>query len=179
MLNVWITHTHTCAQISDTLQQSVLHFFLCVMPSPNCKNRLMDSMFLDQFPEFLDSCNSLSAQLCILGDFNIHYNHPHDPLTAHTQDILNMYNLQQTVVQSTHRQGHMFDWVIIRPNEGIHQSMQVSNGLESDHYCILFQFDVSVSRHPPMHHLVRNIHGINRVAFKRDLEGVLCSLVDP
>ena len=136
-------------------------------------------MFLDQFPEFLDSCNSLSAQLCILGDFNIHYNHPHDPLTAHTQDILNMYNLQQTVVQSTHRQGHMFDWVIIRPNEGIHQSMQVSNGLESDHYCILFQFDVSVSRHPPMHHLVRNIHGINRVAFKRDLEGVLCSLVDP
>ena len=105
MLNVWITHTHTCAQISDTLQQSVLHFFCVYRPPPNRKNRLTDNMFLAQFPEFLDSCNSLPGQICILGDLNIHYDHPHDPLTANTLDILNIYKLRQTVVQSTHRQG--------------------------------------------------------------------------
>ena len=85
-----------------------------------------------------------------------------------------MYNLQQTVVQSIHRQGHMLDWVIVGPDEGIHQSTQMSNSLESDHHC-----DVSVSRPPPMHRLVRNIHGIDHVAFKRDLEEELCSLVNP
>ena len=86
-------------------------------------------MFLDQFPEFLDSCNSLPGQLCILGDFTIHYDRPHDHLTTNTLDILNTHNLQQTVVQSTHRQGHVLDWVIVRPDEGIHQSTQVSDSL--------------------------------------------------
>ena len=110
-------------------------------------------MFLDQFPEFLDSCNSVPGQLCILSDFNIHYDHPHDPLTANTLDILNMHNLQQTIIQPTPRQGHVLDWVIARPDEGIHQSMQVSNGLESYHRCVLVQFDVSVSHPPPVHRL--------------------------
>ena len=38
---------------------------------------------------------------------------------------------------------------------------------------------MSVSRPPPVHRLVRNIRGIDRVAFKRDPEVELCSLVDP
>ena len=129
-------------------------------PPPSHENRLTDSRFLVQLPEFLDSCNSLPAQLYILGDFNIHYDRPHGPLTANTLDILNMYNLQQTVVQSTHRQGHVLDWVIVKPDEGIHQSVEVSDGLESDYICVLVQFDMSVSCLPPMHCLVRNICGI-------------------
>ena len=44
---------------------------------------------------------------------------------------------------------------------------------------MLVQFDVSVSRPPPVHRLVRNIRGIDLVAFKRDLEAELCSLVNP
>ena len=55
----------------------------------------------------------------------------------------------------------------------------MSDGLESDHLCVLVQFDVSVSRPPPVHRLVRNIRGIDLVAFKRDLEAELCSLVNP
>ena len=72
-------------------------------------------------------------------------------ITANTLDIKNMCNLQQTLVQSPQRQGHMADWVIVRPNEGIHQSTQVSDSLESDHRCVQVRFDVSVSRPPPMH----------------------------
>ena len=64
-------------------------------------------MFLDQFPDLLDSFKSLPGQLSILGDFR-----PHDTLTANTLDTFNMYNLQQTVAQSTYKQGHMLDWVI-------------------------------------------------------------------
>ena len=69
-------------------------------------------MFLDQFPDLLDSFKSLPGQLSILGDFNIHCIRPHDTLTANTLDTFNMYNLQQTVAQSTYKQGHMLDWVI-------------------------------------------------------------------
>ena len=155
------THnTFKLVQTSVTLQRSVLHFVCVYRPPPSHENRLTDSRFLVQLPEFLNSCNSLPGQLCIRGDFNIHYDHPHDPLTANTLDILNMYNLQQTVVQSTHRQGHVLDWVIVKPDEGIHQSVEVSDGLESDYICVLVQFDMSVSCLPPMHCLVRNICGI-------------------
>ena len=73
----------------------------------------------------------------------------------------------------------MLDWVIARPDEGIHQSTQVSDSLESEYRCVLVHYDVSVSRPPPVHRLVRNIPGIDRVAFKRDLEAELCSLVNP
>ena len=73
----------------------------------------------------------------------------------------------------------MLDWVIVRPDERIHQSTQVSDSLESDHLCVQVQFDVSVSRPTPVHCLVYNIHGIDHVAFKRDLEAERCSLKNP
>ena len=37
----------------------------------------------------------------------------------------------------------------------------------------------STCQSPPVHRLVRNIRGIDLVAFKRDLEAELCSLVNP
>ena len=37
----------------------------------------------------------------------------------------------------------------------------------------------STCQSPPVHRLVRNIRGIDLVAFKRDLEEELCSLVNP
>ena len=69
----------------------------------------------------------------------------------------------------------MLDWVVVRLDEGIHWSMLVSDILESDHRCVLVKFDVSVSRPPPVPRLVRNIRGIDHVAFKRDLEATVQS----
>ena len=89
-------HPPSCSNLIKIAAECFAFSLYC--PPPSHKNRLKDSMFLDQFPEFLDSCNSLPGQLCILGDFNIPFDHPHDPITANTLDILNMQNLQQTVV---------------------------------------------------------------------------------
>ena len=75
--------------------------YIGLLPTKKKKKKKTDGtdcMFLDKFSEFLDSCNTLSGQLCILGDFNVHYDRPNDHLTANILDILNMYNLQQTVV---------------------------------------------------------------------------------
>ena len=74
-------------------------------------------------------CNSLRGQICILGDMYIHYDCPDHPLTAKTLDMLYMYNFKQVVTQSTHRRGHILDCVIIRPNDQVHLSSEVTDSL--------------------------------------------------
>ena len=60
-------------QVSVTLQTSALHFMCMYRPPPSHNNKLMDSLFSEQFPDLIDMCNSLRGQICILGDINIHY----------------------------------------------------------------------------------------------------------
>ena len=124
-------------QVSVTLQTSALHFMCMYRPPPSCKNKLTDSLFSEQFPDLIDTCNSLRGQICILGDMNIHYDCPDHPLTSNTLDLLYMYNFKQVVTQSTHRRGHILDCIIIRPSDQIHLSSEVTDSLESDHLCVM------------------------------------------
>ena len=94
--------------------------------SNTLQNKLTDSLFFEQFPDLIDTCNSLRGQICILGDMNIHYDCPDHPLTSKTLDLLYMYNFKQVVTQSTHRHGHILNCVIIRPNDQIHLSSEVT-----------------------------------------------------
>ena len=75
--------------------------------------------------------------------------------------MLYMYNFKQVVTQSTHRRGHILDCVIIRPNDHVHLSSEVTDSLESDHLCVISCFDVSVARSCPVYRYVRNIRGID------------------
>ena len=156
-------------QVSVTLQTSDLHFMCMYRPPPSRKNKLTDSLFSEQFPDLIDTCNSLRGQICILGDMNIHYDCPDHPLTSKTLDLLYMYNFKQVVSQSTHRRGHILDCIIIRPSDQIHLSSEVTDSLESDHLCVMSCFDVSVARSCPVYRYVRNIRAIDRSAFVADL----------
>ena len=75
------------------------------------------------------------------GDFDVHYGCSHGPLTTLTLIILNVNNLEQTIVQSTIRRVSLDNSVFTaRPSDGrgLHQSTKVSHGrLQSDHSCIL------------------------------------------
>ena len=79
---------------------------------------MTESVFTDQFSDLLDHCNSLPGDLCVLGDFNFHFDLPHNPTTTKLLDLLRMLSLHQTAKQSTHRQGHIIDWVTERPDDG-------------------------------------------------------------
>ena len=157
-------------QVSVTLQTSALHLMCMYRPPPSRKNKLTDSLFSEQFPDLIDTCNSLRGQICILGDMNIHYDCPDHPLTSKTLDLLYMYNFKQVATQSTHRRGHILDCIIIRSSDQIHLSSEVTDSLESDHLCVMSCFDVSVARSCPVYRYVRNIRGIDRSAFVADLE---------
>ena len=145
-------------------------------PPPSRKNKLTDSLFSEQFPDLIDTCNSLRGQICIIGDMNIHYDCSDHPLTSKTLDLLYMYNFKQVVTQSTHRRGHILDCIIIRPSDQIHLSSEVTDSLESDHLCVMSCVDVSVARSCPVYRYVRNIRGIDRSAFVADLETELVGI---
>ena len=167
------------AQVSQPLQHRVLHFFCVYRPPPSCKNKLTESMFFSQFPNLPDYCNPLPGLLSILSNFNFHLDQPQNPNTSKFLDLLCMHSLHQQVDQPTHRQGHTVDLVIERADDGIQQSAEVSDALESDHMCVITQLDVTVTPPAPVYRVVCNVRAINRAAFNADLQAELGNLTDP
>ena len=110
------------------------------------------------------------------GDLSVHFDLPHNPTTTKLLDLLRMFSLHQTVQQPTHRQGHIIDWVIERPDGGVLKSTVVSDALESDHNCVITRFDVNISPPPPVFRHVRNLRAIDSTVFKHDLHSELARL---
>ena len=57
------------------------------------------------------------------------------------------------------------DWVIVRPDDDIHKKSTVTDSLESDHYCTISYFNVTVSKPSTLCRTVRNIVNIDRPSF--------------
>ena len=124
-------------QASITLQHNTLHFFCLYRPPPNRRNNLTDSMFTEQLPDLLNYVNNLPAFVCLVGDMNIHYDNPLQSLTKQTLTTLSLNSLVQVINKLTHRCGHIFDWVIVRPDDDIHKKSTDTDSLESDHCCTI------------------------------------------
>ena len=123
------------AQVSLTFSQQNIHFFCLYRPPPSRKNKFTDSLFLDQFPDLLDHCNSLHTSLIILGDFNVHCDCLQNSTTARAMDLLFRFNLTQSVFQATHDKGHILDWLVHRSDDSIVRSTSVTSAIASDHLC--------------------------------------------
>ena len=133
-------HTsYELVQVSLTLQHIALHFFSLYRP-PCFPTSSLTSL----------TTVTLPGDLCVLADFNVHFDLSHNPATTKLLDLLRMFNLRQPVQQPTHRQGHIIDWVIERPDDGVLKSTVVSDALESDHKCVITQFAVNISTPPPV-----------------------------
>ena len=70
------------------------------------------------------------------------------------------------------RCGHIIDWVIVRPDDDIHEKSTVTDSLESDHYCTKSFFNVSVSMPSTLLRTVRNMANIDRSSFIAELSSV-------
>ena len=102
-------------QASITLQHSTLHFFCLFHPPPNRQNNPTDSMFTNQLPDFLDYINNIPGHVGLVGDKDIHFDHPIQSLTKQTLTILSHHRLVQVINKPTHRCGHIIDWAVVRP----------------------------------------------------------------
>ena len=79
---------------------------------------------------------------------NIHFDDTLQSLTKQTLTTLNHYSPVQVNNKPTHMCGHIIDWVVVQPDNDIHKKSIATDSLESDHYCIKFYFNVSVSKSP-------------------------------
>ena len=77
---------------------------------------------------------------------NIHFDDPQQSLTKQTLTSLSLNSLAQVINKPTHRCGHIIDWVIVRPDDDIHNKSTITDSLESDHYCAKSYFNVAVSK---------------------------------
>ena len=162
--------------MSLTLPQQNIHFFCLYRPPQSHKNKFTDSLFLDQFPDLLDHCNSLHGSLIILGDFSVHYDCPQNSTTARAMALLFQFNLTQSASQATREKGHILDWLVHRSDDSFVRSTSVTSVIASDHLCVISHLNVTVPRPPPSFVMARNIRAIDRTALRDDLQDCLSGL---
>ena len=81
---------HSCFEVDQltiTLHNQRYNFFCIYRPPPNKKNAFTDTMFFDQFPEFLEYCDTISGKVLIMDDFNIHFETLNDHIFRKMHDI--------------------------------------------------------------------------------------------
>ena len=85
-------------------------------------------------------------------------------------DLLNTFGLIQSVNQPTHKRGHIIDWTVHGPQDGVVKSVRVSHELTSDHFCVVTELAVSPPVPPSSFTEVRSLRAMDRDAFRSDLE---------
>lgn len=166
-------------QINLTLPEQTIRFFLVYRPPPSRKNKLTDSLFLEQLPDLLDLCNTLPGSSIVLGDVNVHYDCPQQPLTAKTLDILATFDFKQCVSEATHVKGHTIDWIAHRSDDSIVHRTVVTQAITTDHYCVMARLSARIPHLQPLVITARNIRAIDREALKADLHQRLSVLPSP
>ena len=73
-----------------------------------------------------------------------------------------IYNLEQSVHVPTHKQGHILDWIVYRPDDNILLSSTVTKNRTSDHLAILCNLDLTVPEPTTEQRLRRNINSIDK-----------------
>ena len=79
-----------------------------------------------------------------MGDFNFHFENVENKNSRKLHDIVDMFNLIQSISEPTQSQGHLFDLVFSKQSDNIFISTKLHHGLTSDHTAILCKRDVSV-----------------------------------
>ena len=140
-------------------------------PPYSSKNRSTIPMFNSEFSEI---CSSLLAnhgdkKLMILGDFNIHMDEPCTPDTKSFIDVLDTFDLQQHVKDSTHTSGHIIDLCITSKNSALQISTPIVDYFISDHAFTSFEVNIPKPSIQKVCIKSRAISRINRDNFRHDL----------
>ena len=125
--------------------------------------------FLEDFSEFLDGRICRMSLLVITGDLNIHIDNYSSPNTQKFNDLISTHDISQLVSSPTHDKGHILDIVLVRNSDRVLCSgLQVVPGI-SDHSAITWNFSSGTTRRTDSVFTCRNIKGIDRVAFAKDV----------
>ncbi len=116
--------------------------------------------FLNEFPTFLTLLCSISPDIILLGDFNIHIDNTKNVLTRAFVSCLDSFGLQQFTDFLIHSKSHILDLICCSGVTPLH-----SAALDlpiSDHKLVSFNANLTISKtNPPRPISFRNIKNIN------------------
>lgn len=131
-------------------------------PKPN-------SAFMPEIHDLLTTLCTTSANIIILGDFNIHVDTPSCHLAAEFLHLLDCLNLTQYVVVPTHTRGHTLDLVIT--NYTLISNLLVFDLGVSDHKAISMKLPILYPLDKPKRQIsFRNLKNINPNSLTFDLQ---------
>ena len=107
-------------------------------------NKFTKSQFIHEFSEFLEGLSTSSGRLLICGDFNINWLDETDNNRKNLFNILETFNLYQHIENSTHKSGHLLDYII--SDDQLINSVSLSDFV-SDH-CALHATITCTRNHP-------------------------------
>jgi hypothetical protein len=139
-------------------------------PPPSRKNKLTNSMFADEFEEFVGLLATRSERVIIMGDFNLHWDEPDNIHVKRFRTILDAADFHQHVHAPTHKGGHTLDYLISRSNDPIIESLEVQDDLISDHKSLLAKLNCQkpICKVPVIR--TRRLKKVNFDDFRADLE---------
>jgi hypothetical protein len=154
---------------------------LIYRPPPSTTNQLTRSAFLAEFEEFLSSlCSRINGDLCVLGDFNIHWDDENDSIASRFRDIVAALDMKQHVHVPTHTKKHTLDLVLTRMQsvDRIVLKDVVDIGL-CDHFVIACDLALSCYDEKKKRQIMsRSLKRVDVEAFAEDLGADLADLQD-
>ena len=132
------------AQLTLTVNPERIRVFCVYRPPHGKRNKLTDTMFFDQLPNFLEHCDGLTGKLITMGDFNFHFELYDNPNARKLHEVIEIFSLNQSVSKPTHKQGHLLNLLFHRHDENLLRSTKLDHGLTSDH--IAFRCELSIAK---------------------------------
>eukprot|EP00745_Piridium_sociabile_P012062 TRINITY_DN18726_c0_g1_i1.p1 TRINITY_DN18726_c0_g1~~TRINITY_DN18726_c0_g1_i1.p1 ORF type:complete len:1158 (-),score=142.61 TRINITY_DN18726_c0_g1_i1:196-3669(-) len=161
--------TFELAQLTLTIHQQRVSFFLVYRPPPSKKNELLTSCFFEELPDFLEFCVDNQRSIVIAGDFNFHFDNAMNVNTRKLCDQLDMFSITQTVSEPTHISNHILDLVMHKNFDNLIHSTRTVHDLASDHYSILCHLAIQKPKRPAKFVSTRSVSKIDHNKFSNDI----------
>ena len=114
---------------------------------PPPKDRITNSMFIDEITEHLTTLLMGKQDNIILGDFNLHIDDPHDVDTSIFLDTITTMGLTQHVTMPMHYKGNTLDLLLSETQSNLIGKVQ-HGALVSDHYMVYAPLSIKKQGHP-------------------------------
>ena len=174
-LSLQITHipqpSHSTFEICSLkikTKSTSLHCSCVYRPTPSKRNNGSFNSFIMEFNDFLETLTS-QDNLCICGDFNVHFEDVCDPAALKLKKLLTEHGLTQLITGPTHIKGHTLDLIITRD---AHQELfkhSIFDLCLSDHFIISLSLPYCKPKSNKMVTNSRNIKSIDLNEFKSNI----------
>ena len=137
-------------------------------PPLSAANNLKDSMFHEEFGNMIAA--NTNQNILIIGDFNFHWDEPTNVHTRRITQFFDSADLVQHVVDPTHSDGHILDWIVTRSDKKtIVRSVSVEDLLLSDHFLVCFTTNMASPIAQKKEIQARNFKAIDMLSFRNCL----------